>query len=57
MSDLASLQQRALTDLRACTDEAALRAWNTRYLKGELDQAMKDIGKLPPAERPRMDSR
>jgi phenylalanyl-tRNA synthetase alpha chain len=52
MSDLASLEQRALTDLRACTDEAALRTWNTRYLKGEVDQAMKRIGELPQAERP-----
>ena len=31
MSDLASLEQRALAELHACADEAALRAWNTRY--------------------------
>jgi phenylalanyl-tRNA synthetase alpha chain len=52
MSDLASLEQRALTDLQACTDEAALRAWKARYLEGELDQALKKITTLPPAERP-----
>ncbi len=52
MSDLAALEQRALADLRTCADEAALRAWNTRYLKGELDQAVKKVSTLPPAERP-----
>jgi phenylalanyl-tRNA synthetase alpha chain len=52
MSDLASLEQRALTDLQACADESALRAWNTRYLKGELEQAVKKVSTLPPAERP-----
>jgi phenylalanyl-tRNA synthetase alpha chain len=52
MSDLASLEQRALAELQACADEAALRAWNTRYLKGELDQAVKKVSTMPPAERP-----
>src|SRR5690349_4196487 len=52
MSDLASLEQRALADLQSCTDEASLRAWATRYLKGELDQAVKKVSTLPPAERP-----
>jgi phenylalanyl-tRNA synthetase alpha chain len=52
MSDLKSLEERALADLRACADEAALRAWNSRYLKGEVEQAVKAIGGLPPAERP-----
>ena len=52
MSDLASLEQRALADLSACTDEAVLRAWNTRYLKGEVELAVRKIGELPPAERP-----
>ena len=52
MSDLASLEQRALADLNACTDEAALRAWVTRYLKGEVEQAVKKVSTLPPAERP-----
>ncbi|HEY7157573.1 MAG TPA: phenylalanine--tRNA ligase subunit alpha [Gemmataceae bacterium] len=52
MSDLASLEERALADLRSCTDEASLRAWASRYLKGELDQAVKKVSTLPPAERP-----
>src|SRR5438105_5544342 len=54
MSDLASLEQRALAELQASGDEAALRAWHTRYFgdKGEMKQAMKDVGKLPPSERP-----
>jgi phenylalanyl-tRNA synthetase alpha chain len=52
MSDLKSLEERALADLRAFAGEAALRAWNTRYLKGEVEQAVKAIGGLPPAERP-----
>jgi phenylalanyl-tRNA synthetase alpha chain len=52
MSTLADLEERALADLRACTDEATLRAWNTRYLKGEVEQAVKKVSTLPPAERP-----
>jgi phenylalanyl-tRNA synthetase alpha chain len=52
MSDLAALEQRALADLRACADEAALQAWGTRYLKGEIPQALKEVGKLPKEERP-----
>jgi phenylalanyl-tRNA synthetase alpha chain len=52
MSELASLEERALADLRACADEAALRAWNTRYLKNEVEQAVKKVSTLPPAERP-----
>jgi phenylalanyl-tRNA synthetase alpha chain len=53
MSDLASLKQRALTELKACADEAALRAWNTRYFgkQGEVLLAVKDVAKVPPAER------
>jgi phenylalanyl-tRNA synthetase alpha chain len=51
MSDLIALEQRALADLHACTDEAALQAWGTRYLKGEVPQALKKVGTLPPAER------
>lgn len=52
MSHLASLEERALADLQACTDEAGLRAWSTRYLKGEMEQAVKKISTLSPAERP-----
>jgi phenylalanyl-tRNA synthetase alpha chain len=54
MSDLAQLEQAALAELRDCTDEAALRAWNGKYLgkTGELTVALKKIGALPAAERP-----
>jgi phenylalanyl-tRNA synthetase alpha chain len=51
MSDLAALEERALADLRACADEAALQAWSTRYLKGEVPQALKKLGALPQSER------
>jgi phenylalanyl-tRNA synthetase alpha chain len=54
MSDLASLERRALDELHACTDEAGLRAWHTRYFgkQGEVLQAIRGIGKVPAAERP-----
>src|SRR5207249_10075937 len=53
MSDLASLEQRALAELSACKDEAALRAWNTKYFgkQGEVLLAVKKVGTVPPAER------
>lgn len=54
MSDLASLEQRALAELQACVDEAGLRAWHTKYLgrQGEMTQALGQLGKLPKEERP-----
>jgi phenylalanyl-tRNA synthetase alpha chain len=53
MADLASLEQRALAELQACTDEASLRAWNTRYFgkQGEVVAAVKAVGSVPPAEK------
>ena len=53
MSDLASLEQRALGELHASSDEAALRAWNTKYFgdKGEVQLAVKRVGELPKEER------
>src|SRR5687767_10015806 len=53
MSDLASLEQRAQTELRECADEAALRAWNTRYFgkTGEVVQALKKVGTVPADQR------
>jgi phenylalanyl-tRNA synthetase alpha chain len=53
MSDLASLEQRALAELNACADEAALRAWNTKHFgdKGEVQLAVKRVGELPKEER------
>ena len=53
MSDLAALEQRALQELEACGDEAALRNWNSKYFgkQGELTLALKKVGEVPPAER------
>src|SRR5262245_9646106 len=53
MSTLAELEQRALSELSACADEAALRAWNTRYFgdKGEMKAALARIRDIPPAEK------
>jgi phenylalanyl-tRNA synthetase alpha chain len=53
MSDLASLEQRALGELHACRDEGALRTWNTKYFgdKGEVLLALKRVGELPKEER------
>ena len=53
MSELASLEQRALAELAACADEAALRTWNTKYFgkTGEVAQALKKVGAVPPDQR------
>src|SRR5919204_5743349 len=53
MYDLATLEERGLAELQACADEAALRAWNTRYFgkQGEVTLALKRVGQVPPAER------
>jgi phenylalanyl-tRNA synthetase alpha chain len=53
MSDLASLEQRAKTELAACVDEADMRAWNTKYFgkSGEVLAALKAVGTIAPAER------
>jgi phenylalanyl-tRNA synthetase alpha chain len=53
MSGLASLEQHGLHELHRCTDEAALRAWHTKYFgkQGEVTLAMKRVGEVPPTER------
>ncbi len=53
MSELASLEQRALAELQSCGDEAALRAWNTKYFseKGEVQLALKKLSELPKEDR------
>ena len=50
---LAELEKRAADELRACADEAALRAWNTKYFggQGEIPQALRKVGTLPPEQR------
>ena len=53
MSDLSMLENRAQTELSACADEAALRAWNTKYFgkAGEVLQALKGVGGIVPEQR------
>ncbi len=53
MSDLDALEQRARAELDACGDEAALRAWNTKYFgkQGEVAAALKGVGAVPPDQR------
>lgn len=53
MADLAALEKTALAELNACTDESALRAWNTRYFgdQGEVKQALRGIGSVPKDQR------
>jgi phenylalanyl-tRNA synthetase alpha chain len=52
--DLKKLESEGLAELKSCADEAALRAWNTRYFgdKGLMKQALSAIGKVPKEERP-----
>jgi phenylalanyl-tRNA synthetase alpha chain len=52
-TDLAELENRAVAELAACGDEAALRAWNNHYFgkTGELALALRRIGDVPPADR------
>jgi phenylalanyl-tRNA synthetase alpha chain len=53
MSELASLLDRALAELNACTRESALRAWNTKYFgkQGEVLLAIKKVGSVAPDQR------
>jgi phenylalanyl-tRNA synthetase alpha chain len=53
MSELASLEQHGLEELSRCTDDSALRAWNTKYFgkQGQVTLAIKRVGEAPPAER------
>jgi phenylalanyl-tRNA synthetase alpha chain len=52
-ADLAALEERALLELRACADEAALRTWNTRYFgkTGEVMQALQKLREIPREEK------
>jgi phenylalanyl-tRNA synthetase alpha chain len=53
MPDLALLEQRALAELSACTDDASLHAWNNKFFgkQGEVALAVKKVSEVPPAER------
>lgn len=51
--ELKAIEAQALAELRECKDEAALRAWNTKYFgdKGVMKMALGKIGAIPQAER------
>src|SRR5439155_1754964 len=53
--DLKALADRAVTEIAAAADEAALEASRVRYLgrkEGALSEATKKLASLPPPERP-----
>jgi phenylalanyl-tRNA synthetase alpha chain len=54
LKELKELEATAQAALEAVDDEAGLAAWRTAYLgrKGEVTDAVKAIGTLPPEERP-----
>jgi phenylalanyl-tRNA synthetase alpha chain len=55
-ADLRSLQARALTEIAAVADPAALEALQIQYLgkKGDLTAVLRGIGALPAEDRPRV---
>src|SRR5689334_1991048 len=52
-ADLTALEARAREELKACADEAALRAWHGTYLgdKGLVKVAFGRMKEIPPAEK------
>ena len=52
--ELKAIEAQALAQLRQCADEAALRAWNTKFFgdKGAMKAALSGIGKVPKEQRP-----
>src|SRR5262245_29331331 len=53
LETLKTLESDGLAELKACADEPAVRAWNTRYFgdSGRMKAALSGIGGVPPAER------
>jgi phenylalanyl-tRNA synthetase alpha chain len=53
MSDLAALENRALSELRDCADEASLHAWHAKHFgkQGDVVLALKKVGTVPPEQR------
>ncbi|HJZ58506.1 MAG TPA: phenylalanine--tRNA ligase subunit alpha [Gemmataceae bacterium] len=51
--ELKKLEAEGLAELAACADEAALRAWYTKYFgdKGLMKQALSKIGTIPKEQR------
>src|SRR5262249_14940426 len=54
IDELKKLLDQALAELAACADEAALRAWNTKYFgdKGQVKAALGKIGTVPKEQKP-----
>jgi phenylalanyl-tRNA synthetase alpha chain len=53
LSELSNLEQAGLQELKGCTDEPCVRAWNTKYFgdKGLMKAALGAIGKVAKEER------
>ncbi len=53
LADLEALRSRALAELNAAPDAAALDAWRIAYLgrQGAVTLALRSVGELPPQER------
>lgn len=56
LEQLQALQAEALAELAKIADSDALRTWNQTYLgkKGALTPFLRNLGQLPPEERPRV---
>ncbi|MGQ9517258.1 MAG: phenylalanine--tRNA ligase subunit alpha [Anaerolineae bacterium] len=54
VANLQELEERASAELAQASDLQALEQWRLRYLgkKGEVTLAVRNVGQLPPAERP-----
>jgi phenylalanyl-tRNA synthetase alpha chain len=52
--DLKAIETQALAELRDASDEAALRAWNSKYFgdKGVMKAAQAKLGSLPKDQKP-----
>jgi phenylalanyl-tRNA synthetase alpha chain len=52
-AELLELERRALAELDACGDEAALRSWSSKYFgdSGEMKQALSAVGKVAKDQR------
>ncbi len=53
IDDLKALETRATAELTACTDETALRSWNTKYFgkTGEMPSALRLVSEVAPDQR------
>jgi phenylalanyl-tRNA synthetase alpha chain len=53
MSELASLEQKAIDQLNSCANETELRDWHIRFFgkQGEILLAVKKVSEVPPAQR------